>query len=178
MGRARAGGRGRRARAPLLSAYGPSTPAHFAHWAGLGPAHGRAQWALVAGELHEVRVAGSGARAWVLARDVDRLTDPPRADGVRLLAPGDPLLLGRDREALLLSEALRRAVWKAIGGAGVALSDGAPAALWRARKQGRRLAVAVDAFGPLQRAAVEAEAQRLAPHRGCSSVAVEWASSA
>jgi hypothetical protein len=161
-----------------LSAYGPSTPAHFAQWAGLGPAHGGALWALVAGELHEVRVAGGGARAWVLARDVDRLTHPPRADGVRLLAPGDPLLLGRDREALLRSEALRRAVWKAIGGAGVALSDGAPAALWRARKQGRRLAVAVDAFGPLRRAAVEAEAERLAPHRGCSSVAVEWASSA
>jgi hypothetical protein len=160
-----------------LSAYGPSTPGHFAQWAGLGTAHGRALWDLVAGELAEVRV-DARSRARVLARDLDRLHDPPAADGVRLLAPGDPLLLGRDREALLASEALRRAVWKPVGGAGLVLAGGVPAALWRARKQGRRLAVAVDAFGALSRRAVEAEAERLAPHRGCSSVAVEWGSSA
>jgi hypothetical protein len=38
--------------------------------------------------------------------------------------------------------------------------------------------VAVEAFGPLSREAVEAEAERLAPQRGCSSAAVEWSSSA
>jgi hypothetical protein len=94
---------------------------------------------------------------------------------VRLVAPGDPLLLGRDRETLLASDELRRAVWKPIGGAGVVLSDGVPAALWRARKQGRRLDVTVEAFGRVVRAAVRAEAERLAPHRGCSSAPVAFA---
>jgi hypothetical protein len=156
-----------------LSAYGPSTPGHFAQWAGLGNAHARALWALVEDELAEVRVDGA-SRAWVLARDLERLLDPPPAEGVRLLAPGDPLLLGRDRAALLGADELRRAVWKAVGGAGVVLSGGVPAALWRARKQGRRLEVAVEAFGSVAREAVQAEAERLAPHRGCTSVALEW----
>jgi hypothetical protein len=133
-------------------------------------------WALVADELVEVAVGGRRGRAWLLAADADRLADPPAAPGVRLLAPGDPLLLGRDRETLLPSEELRRAVWKPIGGAGVVLAEGAPAALWRARKRGRRLDVTVEAFGRVPRAAVQAGAERLAPHRGCSSVALEWAS--
>jgi hypothetical protein len=159
-----------------LAAYGPSAPGELAQWAGLGNAHARAVWALVADELVEVAVGGRRGRAWLLAADADRLADPPAAPGVRLLAPGDPLLLGRDRETLLPSEELRRAVWKPIGGAGVVLAEGAPAALWRARKRGRRLDVTVEAFGRVPRAAVQAGAERLAPHRGCSSVALEWAS--
>jgi Winged helix DNA-binding domain len=157
-----------------LAAYGPSSPGELAQWAGLGTAHARSLWALVADELVEVAVEGRAGRAWVPAADLDRLADPPPASGVRLLAPGDPLLLGRDREALLPDERARRAVWKPIGGAGVVLSGGRPAALWRARKQGRRLAVTVEAFGAVSREAVAAEAERLAPHRGCTSVALEW----
>ena len=49
------------------------------------------------------------------------------ARGVGLLAPGDPVLLGRDREALLPDPALRKKVWAASGGAGIVLVDGAPA---------------------------------------------------
>jgi hypothetical protein len=158
-----------------LAAYGPSAPGELAQWAGLGTAHARALWSLVDDELAEVRVSGRKGRAWVPATDLDRLADPPAASGVRLVAPGDPLLLGRDRETLLASDELRRAVWKPIGGAGVVLSDGVPAALWRARKQGRRLDVTVEAFGRVVRAAVRAEAERLAPHRGCSSAAVAFA---
>jgi len=161
-----------------LAAYGPSTPGELARWAGLGNAHGRSLWARVAGELAEVTVEGRAGRAWVLAADLDRLADPPPASGVRLLAPGDPLLLGRDRGALLPDERARRAVWKPIGGAGLVLSDGRPAALWRGRKQGRRLDAAVAPLGPVPRAAVQAELERLAPHRGCASVAVAWRSSA
>lgn len=154
-----------------LAGYGPSTPAHLAQWAGIGTAHARALWALVGEELAEVRVDGT-ARAWVLARDVPLLRDPPPAPGLRLLAPGDPLLLGRDRESLLPDAGLRRRVWAATGGAGVVVADGAPVALWRARKQGARLTVAVEAFGPVPGDALEAEARRLAPHRGCATAEV------
>jgi hypothetical protein len=133
-----------------LTAYGPSTPAHFAHWAGLGTAHARELWGLVQPE--------------------PVTPEPVSADGVRLLAPGDPLLLGRDREQLLPDPALRKQVWAAIGGAGLVLADGRPVALWRARKQGKRLDFSVDAFGKLPERALEAEAERLAPHRGCTSI--------
>ena len=156
-----------------LAAYGPSTPAHLAPWAGVAPAVARSLWGLVAGELAEVRV--EGGRAWLLAQDLPRLADPPPAPGVRLLASGDPLLLGRDREALLPDPDLRARVWRAIGGAGLVLVDGVPAALWSARKAGRTLRATVEPVGRPPRAAVAAAFERLAPHRGCAGAAVEIA---
>jgi hypothetical protein len=135
--------------------YGPSTPTQFAEWAGLGKAHARELWGL---------------------GEEDAVKDPPRAEGVRLLAPGDPILLGRDREALLPDPALRKKVWAAIGGAGIVIVNGSPAALWRARKQGKRLEVTVDAFGKVPQRALQLQAERLAPHRGCNAVRVLSAS--
>ena len=126
----------------------PSSPAHLAEWAGIGKPHARELWAL----------ADTTARP------------PPRPPGVRLLAPGDPLLLGRDREALLADPAARKKVWSAIPGTGVVLSDGEPIALWKARKQGKRLEVTVDGDAPLD--AVLSAAERLAPHRNCTSAVV------
>jgi hypothetical protein len=158
-----------------LAGYGPSTPAHLAQWAGLGGAHARDLWARVRDELAEVRIDGSSERAWLLAGDLPRLQAPPAATGVRLLATGEPLLLGRDRERLVPAAAARKRVWTAINGAGLVLVDGAAAALWRARKHGTRLEVAVDAFAPVPRAAFELEAERLVPHRGCASATVEYA---
>jgi hypothetical protein len=94
-----------------------------------------------------------------------------------LLPPGDPLLLARDRELLLPDAAARRALFVAINSPGLVLLDGAPAALWRGRKRGRRLAVEIRALGggALPRRAlpaIEHEAERIAPHRGCTSATV------
>jgi hypothetical protein len=127
--------------------YGPSTHTHFAVWAGIGKAQARALWALT-----------DEAAAPVAPRDPC------------LLAPGDPILLGRDREALIADPALRKKVWAAIGGAGVVLAGGEPVALWRARKKGERLEVSLEAIGEIPDIAGEAE--RLASHRGCTSVTV------
>jgi hypothetical protein len=129
-----------------LRGYGPSTPAEFAQWAGLGKAHARELWTLA--EYEQV--------------------EPEPAEGVRLLATGDPLLLGRDRERLVPDPAARKQVWAAAGGAGIVLVDGEARALWRARKQGKRLELTVE--GDVPRRALRAEAERLAPHRGCTSV--------
>jgi hypothetical protein len=156
-----------------LAGYGPSTPAHLAQWAGVAPAHVRRLWDAAGDELAEVRVDGL-TRAWALARDLPRLQDPPPAPGVRLIGPGDPLVLARDREVLVPGEAARKQVWRAIAGAGVVLADGRAAGLWRARKQGRRLTVAVEAPGRLPKRAVAAAAERLAPHRGCETAELEW----
>jgi hypothetical protein len=146
-----------------LTGYGPSTPKHFAEWAGIAPSHARRLWTQV-----ETTDVEGGA---ILPRDRARYEDPPPAPGIRLLGSGDPLLLGRDRESLLPDPALRKQVWSALGGAGVVLQDGEPVALWRARKQGRKLALSVDAFAPVDDAAVRAEAERLLPLRGCTTLA-------
>jgi hypothetical protein len=131
-----------------LRAYGPSTPAHFAEWAGIGKTHARRLW----------------------MDDFQAPADPPQAEGVRLLATGDPLLLSRDRETVVPDPEMRKQVWKAVGGAGVVLVDGRPAATWRSRKQGKRLEITVE--GKVPRRKLQAEAERLAPHRGCTSVSV------
>ena len=97
--------------------YGPSNERHFAEWSGLARAHARGLWALsrVEGELE-------------------------RLDGVRLLAPGDPQLQRRDREAFIADPG------------------------WR--KRGKTLEVTVEGA----EVDVTAQAERLAPHRGCTSV--------
>jgi hypothetical protein len=154
-----------RARAQLvrryLAAYGPSTADELAQWAGLARVHASALWATVADELAE---ADGGA---VLATDVDALADPPQARGVRLLGPGDPLLLGRDRARLVGDAGVRRRLWSAIPTTGLVLSDGEPVATWKARKRGKRLAITVDPFaGSPDRALLQEAADRVAGARG------------
>ena len=110
------------------------------------------------------------AELWELAGDDSDAAAP--IEGVRLLAPGDPVLLGRDRETLLEDPALRKQVWAAAGGAGIVVVDGAPVALWRARRPGKRLELTVDTFGKLPKRALQLQAEQLAPHRGCTSAEV------
>lgn len=136
------------------TAYPGATRAGFAAWANLGTAHAR--------EL------------WELAGDEPPPADPQPARGTRLLAPGDPLLLARDREVLAPDEDLRRRLFRPAGAPGLVLVDGRPAGLWRSRKAGTRLALTVEQLAGLDRDAVAEEAQRLAPLRGCRTAEVEW----
>ncbi len=126
--------------------YGASNVADFSDWAGLARAHAREIWS-----------EGDGGE---------------RLDGVRLLAPGDPVLMGRDREALVADPALRKVIWKSIGGSGVVLVDGEVAGTWHPRKQGKTLAVTVS--GKVPRKAVERAAERLVPHRGCVTLSIQF----
>jgi hypothetical protein len=165
------------ARAELVRRYlhlhGPSTPAAFAEWTQRAPADARAAFALVEGELVEVDSDGRGAV--LLAADADALADPPAAEGVRLLPTQDPFLQQRDRATLLPDPAQRRRLWRPVGGPGLLLLDGRPAGTWRSQVRRGRLQVTVKPFGPLPaaaHAAVEAEAQRLAPFRGAASAEV------
>ena len=85
---------------------------------------------------------------------------------MRLLAPGDPVLLGRDREALLPDPAARKKVWASPGGMGIVLADGTPVALWRGRKKGKKLEVSVEALAkqlPKREIETAARAARPAP---------------
>jgi hypothetical protein len=130
--------------------YGDPDIGHFTEWVGLGRAHARELWTL----------AGDA---------MPRHTPLP---GLRLLAPGDPVLLGRDRETLLPDTAARKKVWASLGGMGIVLADGEAVALWRGRKRGKTLDVTLEPLRAVDEDAVRREAERLAPHRGCAAVHV------
>lgn len=135
---------------------GPSTPADFAAWAGIAPSHAKALLKTV--ELVQV------GKAFLLAEDLAAFESPPQPSGVRLLGPGDPLLTARDKEHLIPDKELRKKIWRPVGSLGVVLSDGVPAGTWRARKQGRKLAIETEWFGePVD---IGPEAERLAALRG------------
>jgi hypothetical protein len=148
-----------RARAELVRrfrrAYPAATRQVFAAWAGIGTQHARELWA-TAGEEPQ--------------------PPPPElvARGVRLLGPGDPLLLARDREVLAPDPGLRARLFRATGAPGVVLCDGRPAALWRAKKARTTLTVTVDAFAAVDPGALRAEAGRPAPLRDCATAEVDW----
>ena len=153
----------------FLRAYGPARPKLFADWAGLATSHAAALWER-AGEL--ARVELEGTKAWALAEDGAALAEQRTIDGVRLLANLDPLNAGRDRELLVPDAAVRKRIWKVLGGPGIVLVRGEVAALWRAAKQGKKLRVSVQPLGRLAAAVREelaAEAERLAPFRGAET---------
>jgi hypothetical protein len=155
----------------FLRCYGPARPKHLAEWAGISGDHARLLLDRVAGELREVD------GGLLLEADAGRLDDPPAASGVRLLPGYDPYLDQRDRETLFPDREIRSRMRKAIGNPGALLVDGELAGLWRPEKRRRRLVVAVEPFRPLARAvraAIEAEAALIAPHRGSDSADVRF----
>jgi hypothetical protein len=168
----------------FLRAFGPATPADLAWWATAHPdaatrnaqeEQARRTWRLIDDELEEVQ-REDGSRAFLLADDAGRLASLPTLRGVRLLPPHDPLLMLRDRDTLV-PDVLQRRIWRAQHSPGVALDGLDVIALWRSRKQGSRLHVTVEPLaGTLSRAtheAIEAEAARIAPVRGCGTAEVD-----
>ena len=152
-----------------LRAYGPARPKLLADWAGLASSHAAALWER-AGPLVEVDV--DGKKAWALADDEVALADPPPARGARLLPNLDPLNAARDRELLVPDPAVRKRIWRVLGGPGTVLVSGEVAGLWRPAKKGKQLVVTVEPLGDLSPAArdeLAAEADRLPPFRGAES---------
>lgn len=157
----------------FLHCYGPSSPRAFAEWTARGLADARDAFGLLDQELVEVDAAGT--RAWVLADDTDALVDPPPADGIRLLPPQDPYLQQRDRTTLLPDKTQHKRVWRPVRPPGVVLAAGQLVATWRSRQAGKRLEVTVEPLGGLPaatRAAIQAEADQIAPFRNCQAAQV------
>lgn len=155
-----------------LHHHGPLTTAELAAWLGASRADASARLAAIGDEVAEVSRDGRGA--WALRTDLALLADPPAARGVRLLPAGDPLLDGRDRDALVPDATQQRELWKAISAPGAVLHDGAVVGTWRAKAKGRRLALTLAPLGgrPLPAPSlVEPEAQALAAARGLEGVA-------
>lgn len=154
-----------------LRLLGPATPKHVAEYLDAPLKDVKAHWPA---DAVEVRIEGE--RRWMLAADAEQVAGEPLAGAV-LLGSHDLFLQARDRATLVPDPARAKELWRTIGRPGAVLSDGDVVATWRARKAGRALDVTVDPFGPVPpglRAAVEAQAERLAAHRGLGlrSVAV------
>jgi hypothetical protein len=144
-----------------LHVFGPTTPAAFAKWAGIGSAEGRAAFEALAREVIAVRTAIGDQ--WILTSDEPSFAATPSpAAPARLLPSGDPyfLLHGVDRELLVPGEEQRRELWTSRVWPGAVLVAGEVVGTWRRASQ----VVAIQAWRRLstaERQAVEAQAESL-----------------
>ncbi|MBB3086391.1 winged helix DNA-binding domain-containing protein [Geodermatophilus sabuli] len=156
-----------------LRLLGPATPQLVAGYLDAPVKDVQAHWPEDA-----VDVDVDGERRWLLAADADRLDGVPPASGTALLGPFDLFLQARDRDLLAPDRAHAKALWPVLGRPGAVLVDGEVAGVWRPRKAGRSLTVAVEPWRELagaERAAVTAGAERLAAFRQVTLKAVEIA---
>ena len=122
-----------------------------------------------------VPVTVEGRTGLVAEDDVAALRAARSHGVVRLLPPSDPYLQGRDRELLVPDPAHRKQIWTSLGAPGVVVSGVDVVGVWRPTQKARRLDVALTPFRPLsatERAAVAAEAERLAVVLGAAEVTV------
>jgi Winged helix DNA-binding domain len=142
---------------------GPATPQQVAGYLDAPVAEVRARWPR---DAVEVRV--DGRAAWLLAADLDAVSaDAPRT--TRLLGPFDLFLQARDRATLVDDPAAVKALWPALGRPGGVLLDDQIAGTWRAKRSRTGVRVQVELWSRASaaaRAAVGAQAERLAEHRG------------
>ncbi len=158
----------------FLRLNGPASPAEVAWFLGARRADVAEHWPDGLAPVHV-----EGRELWLPASDLTRLRRvKPGGPSVRLLAPFDPYMQTSDREFLVPRAADRKALWPVLGRPGTLLVDGEVLGLWRPKKSGKKLRVALTAFGPVTaktKALAEDEAERMAAVRGASDVAVTWA---
>jgi hypothetical protein len=157
-----------------LRAYGPTTPASFAAWAGIAPRSGLAVFEALERSLTPVRTPIGDA--WILTRDEPVARSAPTTSGAaRLLPSGDPyfLLQGADRELLVADGRRRAMLWTPRVWPGALLLGGEIAGTWRRANE----VVAVQPWRRLPRAsrdAVEEEAAGLPLPGVRGPIAVRW----
>jgi hypothetical protein len=148
-----------------LRAYGPSPLDTFAQWWGVAQKVVRP---LFKNNPDLVAVGMDGVKAWTTVDGVDRSVRRPKAPVVRLLPGFDPFVLGGRRAgARPIAPEYQDLVWrKAAWVSAVVVVDGEIAGVWEVKK---KKDIEVRPFAPLSvevGAAVEAEADRLAPFLG------------
>lgn len=154
-----------------LRFYGPGRPQDAAAFVDTIVKEVKAHWP---DDTVPVRVTGlpdAPATLDLLAADVDDLLATPlEGPGVvRLVGGYDPYLQLRGRELLVPDPARQKQVWPVLGRPGAVLLDGDVIGTWRPKATSRTFTLRLDQWMPLPRAvgdAVEAEAARLAAHRG------------
>lgn len=89
-----------------VHAFGPTTPAAFAWWAGVSPPDAKRTFDVLAPELMPVDY--DGHPAWILAADKTAIVTAEPMRGVRFLVASDLRLFGHDRAGLFVGPGLRR----------------------------------------------------------------------
>jgi hypothetical protein len=157
-----------------LHVFGPTTPAAFATWAGIGQGEAEAAFDALARSLTPVRTPIGEAS--ILARDEPLFRAPSgSAAAARLLPSGDAyyLLQGVDRELLVPDAACRDALWTSRVWPGAVLVAGEIVGTWR-RAQANLTIQPWRRLSRAERDAVEAEADSL-PLPGIEGrIAVRW----
>ena len=157
-----------------LRGYGPTTPAAFGQWAGIGPRPATAAFEALGDSLTPVRTPVGDA--WILSADEDAVrAEPGPAAAARLLPSGDAffLLQGADRDLLVPDVDRQRELWTSRVWPGALLVDGEIAGTWR--RAGATLTVQRwRALSDAERAAVEAEAASLPLPGIRGQVVVRW----
>ena len=157
-----------------LHVFGPSTPAAFAVWAGIGSAQAQAAFQALKRSLTAVRTPIG--EAWILTRDEPAFRAPARPDAAaRLLPSGDAyyLLQGADRELLVPDEERRGALWTSRVWPGAVLVSGELVGTWR-RSQADLTIQPWRRLSRAERDAVGAEAEGL-PLPGVEGrIVVHW----
>ncbi len=157
-----------------LHVFGPTTPAAFAVWAGIGSAQAQAAFQALKRSLTAVRTPIG--EAWILTRDEPAFRAPARPDAAaRLLPSGDAyyLLQGADRELLVPDEERRGALWTSRVWPGAVLVAGELVGTWR-RSQADLTIQPWRRLSRAERDAVDAEAEGL-PLPGVEGrIVVHW----
>ena len=157
-----------------LHVFGPTTPAAFAVWAGIGSAQAQAAFQALKRSLTAVRTPIG--EAWILTRDEPAFRAPARPDAAaRLLPSGDAyyLLQGADRELLVPDEERRGTLWTSRVWPGAVLVAGELVGTWR-RSQADLTIQPWRRLSRAERDAVDAEAEGL-PLPGVEGrIVVHW----
>jgi hypothetical protein len=147
----------------FLHAYGPATPAEFAHWVYVD--RGRAEGSFAALGEDAVRVDVEDEERWLLAEDL-RDEWPAAPSGVRLLPDYDCYAVGcHPRDRLVPAGPRPRIFDHGSGPFASLLVDGVIVGRWRRRETARRVSIEVTPFRALtaaEREGVASEAQRMA----------------
>ncbi len=156
-----------------LAAYGPASEKEILRWwGGLKPSLLRPALSALDGELTEVEVEGRRGR--ILTSDVEAIqAAEPLDEGVHLLGPFDPLIVGAGlRDALIPAAHLKRVSRTAGWISPVVLVGGEVAGVWASSQKGDRLELTVDLFGRSSgalRRAIAAAAERIAMAQGATA---------
>ena len=138
---------------------GPATPNDVAAFLDSPVVEIKAHWPPDA-----VEISVDGRQAWMLG-DVEDI-DPGL---LRLLGGFDLLLQGKDRDLLVPDRARHKALWPILGRPGAVLSGTEIVGSWRPKSAGKAFTLRLNLWTSLSRSArsrLEAEAERLASHRG------------
>lgn len=146
---------------------GPATPADVAGFLDTSVAEVKAHWPE---DAEAVQV--DGKKMWWLGGN------EPEVDAglVRLLGGYDLLLQGRDRTLLVPDQSRHKALWPVIGRPGVVLIGTEVVGMWRPRATAAAFTLRLELWENVSRRLrkeLEAQAERLAAHRGLRLKAID-----